>query len=139
MDAAGGAGAPGTWHYGVVAQWWSEFNAGGPEIACFRAFIERYGEPALDVACGAGRLLLPYLRDGLDVDGCDISADMLAWCRSRAGQQALAPALYRQAMHELDLPRAAGGVRPHPGRRRLRARRPGPRQRRLGVHRAQAT
>ena len=106
MEAAGGADAPGTWHYGVVAQWWSEFNAGGPEIACFRAFIERYGEPALDVACGTGRLLLPYLRDGLDVDGCDISADMLAWCRSRAGQQGLAPALYRQAMHELDLPRA---------------------------------
>ncbi len=105
MDAAGGADAPGTWHYGVVAQWWSEFNTGGPEIACFRAFIERYGEPALDVACGTGRLLLPYLRDGLDVDGCDISADMLAWCRSRAGQQALAPALYRLAMHELDLPR----------------------------------
>jgi len=106
MDAAGGADAPGTWHYGVVAQWWSEFNTGGPEIACFRALIDRYGEPALDVACGTGRLLLPYLRDGLDVDGCDISADMLAWCRSRAGQQALAPALYRQAMHELDLPRA---------------------------------
>ena len=36
----------------------------------------------------------------------DISADMLAWCRSRAGQQALAPALYRQAMHKLNLPRA---------------------------------
>jgi len=40
------------------------------------------------------------------VDGCDISADMLTWCRSRARQQGLAPALYRQAMHELDLPRA---------------------------------
>jgi SAM-dependent methyltransferase len=106
MDAAGGADAPGTWHYGVVAQWWAEFSVGGAEIGCFRAFIERYGEPALDVACGTGRLLLPYLRDGLDVDGCDISADMLAWCRSRAGQQALAPALYRQAMHELNLPRA---------------------------------
>ena len=106
MDPAGAADAPRTWHYGVVAQWWAEFNAGGPEIACFRALIDRYGEPALDVACGTGRLLLPFLRDGLDVDGCDISADMLAWCRSRAGQQGLAPGLYRQAMHELDLPRA---------------------------------
>jgi hypothetical protein len=43
MDAAGGADAPGTWHYGVVAQWRPEFHPGGPEIACFRAFIERYG------------------------------------------------------------------------------------------------
>ena len=37
--------------------------------------------------------------------GCDISAGMLAWRRSRARQQGLAPRLYRQAMHELDLPR----------------------------------
>jgi SAM-dependent methyltransferase len=106
MDPVGAADAPRTWHYGVVAQWWAEFGAGGPEIACFRALIDRYGEPALDVACGTGRLLLPYLRDGLDVDGCDISPDMLAWCRSRASQQGLAPRLYRQAMHELDLPRS---------------------------------
>src|SRR5258707_12794060 len=113
-----------TWHYGLVAQWWAEFNTEGPEIAYFQQCVERYGEPALDVACGAGRLLLPYLRDGLDVDGCDISADMLAWCRSRAGQQALAPALYRQAMHELDLPRAASGGPPHPGRKPPPARRP---------------
>jgi SAM-dependent methyltransferase len=58
------------------------------------------------VACGAGRLLLPYLRAGLDVDGCDISPDMLAQCRDRAAREGLAPRLYAQAMHELTLPRA---------------------------------
>jgi 2-polyprenyl-3-methyl-5-hydroxy-6-metoxy-1,4-benzoquinol methylase len=31
----------------------------------------------LDVACGSGRLLLPLLRAGIDIDGCDISGDML--------------------------------------------------------------
>src|SRR4249920_458466 len=105
MDAAGGADAPGTWHYGVVAQWWSEFSTGGPEIACFRAFIERYGEPALDVACGTGRLLLPYLRDGLDVDGVDVSADMISLCRESAEREGLEPSLYVQPKHELNLPR----------------------------------
>ena len=45
--------------------------------------VRRGGQPALDTACGTGRLLLPYLRAGLDVDGCDISPDMLALCRSR--------------------------------------------------------
>ena len=96
---------PQTWHYGLVAQWWAEFNNDGPEIAYFQRVIERYGQPALDVACGTGRLLLPYLRAGLDVDGCDISPDMLALCRDKALREGLAPRLYAQAMHELDLPR----------------------------------
>ena len=95
---------PRTWHYGLVARWWAEFNKDGPEIDFFRRFVED-GQPALDVACGTGRLLVPYLRAGLDVDGCDISGDMLALCRERAEREGLAATLYRQAMHELDLPR----------------------------------
>jgi SAM-dependent methyltransferase len=96
---------PQTWHYGLVAQWWAEFNVEGPEIAYHQKLIESYGQPALDVACGTGRLLLPYLRAGLDVDGCDISPDMLALCREKAEREGLSPRLYQQAMHELDLPR----------------------------------
>ncbi len=99
------AGEPQTWHYGLVAKWWAEFNVDGPEIPYFQEVIERYGQPALDVACGTGRLLVPYLRAGLDVDGCDISPDMLALCRDKAAGEGLEPRLYRQAMHELDLPR----------------------------------
>jgi SAM-dependent methyltransferase len=71
---------PQTWHYGVVAKWWAEFEISGPEIAYFQRYVEA-GQPALDVACGTGRLLIPYLHAGLDVDGCDISADMIALCR----------------------------------------------------------
>ncbi len=93
-----------TWHYGVVARWWAEFNVSGPEIDYFQRFVEA-GQPALDVACGTGRLLLPYLRAGLDVDGCDVSADMVARCREAAEREGLTPNLYVQAMHELDLPR----------------------------------
>jgi ubiquinone/menaquinone biosynthesis C-methylase UbiE len=52
---------PRTWHYGTVARWWAEFNLSGPEIAYFQRFVEADGEPALDVACGTGRRLVPYL------------------------------------------------------------------------------
>ena len=97
---------PQTWHYGLVAKWWAEFNESGPEIDYFRRFIEGDGQPALDVACGTGRLLLPYLRAGLDVDGCDVSGDMLALCREKAEREGLSPTLFVQAMHELDAPRA---------------------------------
>ncbi len=93
-----------TWHYGLVAKWWAEFNQGGPEIPYFQKHVER-GQPALDVACGAGRLLIPYLRTGLDVDGCDVSQDMIALCRERAEREGLAPTLFVQPMHELDPPR----------------------------------
>ena len=97
--------APQTWHHGLVAKWWAEFNEGGPEVAYFQRFVED-GQPALDMACGTGRLLLPYLRAGLDVDGCDVSGDMIALCRARAEREALEPTLFVQAMHELDPPRS---------------------------------
>ena len=94
-----------TWHYGIVARWWAEFNLDGPEIDFFRPFVEA-GQPALDAACGTGRLLVPYLQAGLDVDGSDISADMLSHVRERCEREGLPPPnLYAQAMHELDLPR----------------------------------
>jgi SAM-dependent methyltransferase len=97
---------PQTWHYGLVARWWAEFNqASREELAYYQRLIERDGQPALDLACGTGRLLLPLLRAGLDVDGCDLSPDMLALCRQRAALEGLAPNLYVQAMHALDLPR----------------------------------
>ena len=56
------AQTPQVWHYGLVARWWAEFNTDGPEIAYFKALIEQYGQPALDVACGTGRLLIPVPR-----------------------------------------------------------------------------
>jgi SAM-dependent methyltransferase len=96
---------PQTWHYGLVAKWWAEFNVEGPEIAYFQKFVEA-GEPALDVACGTGRLLIPYLRAGLDVDGCDVSADMITYCREKAQHEGLSPTLSVQPMHELDTTRS---------------------------------
>ena len=97
---------PQIWHYGLVARSWAEFNDPEPgELAFYQGVIARHGQPALDLGCGTGRLLLPLLRAGLDVDGCDISPDMLAHCRHLAAAAGLEPKLYQQAMHELDLPR----------------------------------
>src|SRR5688572_17429063 len=95
---------PQTWHYGLVARHWAERNTEGPEIAYFQKLIEHHGQPALDAGCGTGRLLIPFLRAGLEVDGCDLSPDMLALCREKAEREGLKPRLYQQALHELDLP-----------------------------------
>src|SRR5439155_750840 len=87
-------------------EYWSFHDATSQphEIPYFQRYIER-GQPALDVACGTGRLLLPYLRAGLDVDGCGVSADMVALCREKAELEGLSPTLWAQPMHELDPPR----------------------------------
>src|SRR5437870_11446964 len=108
---------PATWHYGLVAKWWAEFSEDGPEIAYYQKHVER-GKPALDVACGTGRLLIPFLRAGLDVDGCDVSADMIAVCREQAEREGLSPTLFVQPMHELDPPRTYKTIF---GRSRIRA------------------
>jgi SAM-dependent methyltransferase len=96
-----------TWHHGLIAKWWAEFNDDfrPHEIPYFQRYLERAGQPALDVACGTGRLLIPYLRAGLDVDGCDVSADMIALCREKAEREGLSPTLFVQPMHALDAPR----------------------------------
>ncbi|HET8528181.1 MAG TPA: class I SAM-dependent methyltransferase [Gaiellaceae bacterium] len=101
-----------TWHHGLVARWWAEFNDDfrPHELPYFRRRIEQDGRPALDAGCGTGRLLRPLLRAGLDVDGCDVSADMVAACREKAAQEGLAPTLFVQPLHALDPPRRYGTV-----------------------------
>ena len=95
-----------TWHYGLVARYWNEFNVAEPaELAWYRAAIERHGQPALDAGCGTGRLLLPLLRAGLEVDGVDVSEDMLRLCAERARAEGLAPRLVAQPLHRLELDR----------------------------------
>lgn len=99
----------GTWHYGLVARWWAEFNTPEPEeVDYLRAAIERFGQPALDLGCGSGRLLVPLLEAGLDVDGADVSADMIGHARAAAQKAGFSPLLAVQATHELDLPRRYG-------------------------------
>ncbi len=103
---------PSSWHHGLVATWWAEFNDDfrPNEVAYIREFVEADGRAALDAGCGSGRLLLPFLRDGLDVDGCDASADMIAACQAKAEAQGLQPGLHVQPLHQLDLPRKYGTI-----------------------------
>ena len=55
--------------------------------------------------CGSGRFLLPFLRQGADVDGVDASQEMLAACRRRMEAEGVEAMLAYQRLEELDLPR----------------------------------
>lgn len=94
-----------TWHYGLVARWWANKVAEPAELAFYGDAIRQFGEPALDLACGTGRILVPLLAQGLDVDGVDLSEDMLEGCRQRAAAKGVEPQLWAQGMRELDLRR----------------------------------
>jgi SAM-dependent methyltransferase len=88
-----------------MAERWAEFVTDTPQLAHLQASIARFGEPVLDLACGVGRLLLPLARDGVDIDGCDLSGDMLSYCRRNVEAEGLRPQLHEQPMHDFRLPR----------------------------------
>ena len=96
---------PSVWHYGLMAEYWAEFLCDAPEVPFLSALIARSGEPVLDLGCGTGRVLLPLLRAGFDVDGADISADMIRLAQETVLREGLATRLLVQPMHEMALPR----------------------------------
>jgi ubiquinone/menaquinone biosynthesis C-methylase UbiE len=58
----------------------------------------------LEPAVGTGRVLIPLLEAGLEVDGIDISPDMLALCRSYCAKRGFQPNLYEGDITTLTLP-----------------------------------
>jgi SAM-dependent methyltransferase len=95
--------APQTWHHGLIADYWATFNLDAPEVDLYRDHLR---SPILDAGCGAGRLLAPLRELGYDIDGCDVSADMIARCRERVPDATL----WTSALHELDPPRRYAAI-----------------------------
>ena len=52
----------------------------------------------LEPATGTGRLLIPLLMKGLQVDGFDVSTDMLTICRANCEESGLKPMLFEAKM-----------------------------------------
>jgi SAM-dependent methyltransferase len=92
-----------TWHHGLIADWWANFNLDAPEVELYRPYLR---SPVLDAGCGAGRLLVPFRDEGFDVDGCDASADMIDRCRDRAPDATL----WVSALHDLEPPRRYNSI-----------------------------
>jgi SAM-dependent methyltransferase len=95
-------------YYGLMVKYWDLLRgdtSNWEDRFFFLEVIKKYGQPALDIGCAAGRLLIDYLLQGIDIDGVDISPEMIALCKHNAEKKGLNPNLYVQSMTELNLPR----------------------------------
>jgi len=96
------------WDYrGLAAECYDLWFGEEPfwDQAFFHQRLTQNGGRALEIACGTGRLLVPFLRDGLCVEGVDASEEMLAICGTKAATAGVTPVLHHQLMQDLALNR----------------------------------
>lgn len=58
----------------------------------------------LEAGVGTGRLLIPFLEAGFQMEGIDNSKDMLASCRRRCEERGFNPMLYEGNLQDFSLP-----------------------------------
>ena len=59
----------------------------------------------LEVGCGTGRVLLPTLQAGVEIDGLDLRPGMVEFLKRKAGDLGLAPRLAVADMRDFTMPR----------------------------------
>jgi SAM-dependent methyltransferase len=94
---------------GMMARYWDALRgdtSSWPDRGFFRSCVDRFYQPVLDVGCSGGRLLVDFAQQGIDIDGVDVSPEMVAICRRRLGEAGISgPQVWEMAMDEFDLPR----------------------------------
>ncbi len=99
-------------HYtGLVAEWYDDF------LRDEHADLDLYTDelcgvvgPVLELGCGTGRMLRALSDIGLEVDGVDVSADMLERCRANAASRGISPRLLAAPMRAFDMGRSYAAV-----------------------------
>jgi SAM-dependent methyltransferase len=76
----------------------------GGDIEYYQEKLKNCKGPILEAMVGSGRVIIPLLESGLNVDGVDYSPEMLASCRQRCDERGLKPNLYEANLMELSLP-----------------------------------
>ena len=83
-DATYDADDPSQFYTGLVSHLYEPLAGGLGKAGDYTGFIDRAGQPVLEICCGAGSPMLDLVRAGYDVEGLDASADMLARFREKA-------------------------------------------------------
>jgi SAM-dependent methyltransferase len=70
----------------------------GSEVRLMAEFLKKFPGPALEVGAGSGRVMFPLLQMGLEVEGLELSRDMLELGRTRARRLGIRPRVHEGDM-----------------------------------------
>lgn len=96
---------PADFYTGIVVDVYSPLRGSVPDAAIYERFVRKWGEPALELGCGDGDPLLALRAAGLDVEGLDSSADMLAALARKAEAAEIDATVHHATIEAMDLGR----------------------------------
>lgn len=73
------------------------------DVEYYLRALKRISGNVLEPAVGSGRILIPLLMDGIDIEGIDNSEEMLASCKIRCTERNLRPKLFKANMQNFSL------------------------------------
>jgi SAM-dependent methyltransferase len=80
------------------------FEGGDRRLEFYLGRLRSCSGRILEPAVGTGRMMIPLLEAGMEVEGIDYSPEMLAVCRARCAERGLEPVLHEGDMGSLSLP-----------------------------------
>jgi SAM-dependent methyltransferase len=81
------------------------YSAYRDDLDFYVAAARGAGGAVLEAACGTGRILIPTLQAGVDIDGFDLEPAMLERLKQKAAALGLAPRVYTADMRDFTLQR----------------------------------
>jgi SAM-dependent methyltransferase len=91
-------------YWGLLAKWYDkllELEKG--DIRFYKDIVLGCEGKVLELACGTGRLLIPFREESAEIEGLDISRDMLTICRKKLLEKNLTAKLYEQNLIDFNL------------------------------------
>jgi SAM-dependent methyltransferase len=65
----------------------TEYQGLAYDIDRYRELIKQFGGPVLELGCGTGRVAIPLAKDGFEITGVDVTAEMLQRFRRALSEQ----------------------------------------------------
>lgn len=75
--------------------------AEGEELAFYLSHVTE-GMKVLEPMCGNGRMLIPFMQRGIDIEGFDISDEMLKVCVVKGNERGMEPRVFHQDMRHFN-------------------------------------
>lgn len=84
--------------------------ASGYELDFYTKLLQPQTGPFLEAMSGSGRLLIPLLKNGINIDGVDNSHYMINECKKICHVYDLHPNLFEQSITKLSIPKKYAGI-----------------------------